>query len=370
LLIFFLYVDVHVGAATTTLSQGQSLTGNATLSSSNGAFLLAFFTPRGGDGSRVYLGVLYARAVEQTVPWVANRNAPVSAAASSYSATVTEYGDLQVLEGDRVVWHTNTSSSVGNFTLTIEDDGNLVLNGGAQAEQLWQSFDHPTDTFVPGMSITLDRRNGAVVGQTLFTSWRSPDDPAPGNFTLGQDPLGSAQLYIWRSGQAGGENTTYWRSGQWANKNFVGIPWRSLNLYGFQFSGDPSKSNGFMSYTFNTFNASLYRFVLQPNGTETCYMLLDGTGDWEVVWSQPSIPCHGYNVCGQNADCSSGDHGQAVCTCLEGTQHKTSSSQNQQRHCNQIAHCLIDHDTIRANLQVLSRNPKGTGRRGARGAGS
>ena len=125
LLIFFLYVDVHVvDAATATLSQGQSLAGNATLTSPNGAFLLSFFTPRGGDGSRVYLGVQYARAREQTVPWVANRYAPVSAAASSYSATVTQSGDLQVLEGDRVVWGTNTNtsfpSSAGNFTLTIE----------------------------------------------------------------------------------------------------------------------------------------------------------------------------------------------------------------------------------------------------------
>ena len=145
---------------------------------------------------------------------------------------MTQSGDLQVLEGDRVVWGTNTNtsfpSSAGNFTLTIEDDGNLVLTGGGGGEEavlLWQSFDHPTDTFVPGMNITLDRRNGSIVGQTLFTSWRSPDDPAPGNFTLGQDPLGSAQLYIWRSGQDG-ENTTYWRSGQWANNNFVGIPWQ------------------------------------------------------------------------------------------------------------------------------------------------
>ena len=83
LLIFFFYVHVHVDAATATLSQGQSLAGNATLLSSNGAFLLSFFTPRGGDGSRLYLGVQYAKANEQTVPWVANRDAPVSATASS-----------------------------------------------------------------------------------------------------------------------------------------------------------------------------------------------------------------------------------------------------------------------------------------------
>ncbi|KAM3385060.1 hypothetical protein ACQJBY_009172 [Aegilops geniculata] len=318
LLIFLLCRHVHADVGTT-LSQGQSLAGNDKLLSANGAFSLSFFSPRGGDGSRVYLGVMFARAAEPTVPWVANRDAPVRATASSYSATVTDSGDLRVLEGERVVWRTNTTSSAGNFTLTIQDTGNLVLAGGsgAQAVQLWQSFDHPADTFLPGMNITLARRGGAVVRQTLFRSWRSHDDPAPGNFTLGQDPLGSAQLFIWRRSEDG-KNTTHWRSGQWAKGSFVGIPYRPLNLYGFQLSGDPSQSNG-LFYTFQRFNSSQYRFVLQPNGTETCYQLVDSTGAWEVVWSQPTMPCQAYNTCGPNAECSSADH----CTCLQGFEPKS-----------------------------------------------
>lgn len=309
-LLFFLCVHVHVDAADT-LSQGQSLAGNNTLLSANGNFLLTFFTPHGGDPARRYLGVQYANAAEQTVPWVANRNAPVSAA-SGYSAIVTGSGELQVLEGERVVWRTNTSSSLGNITLMIRDTGNLVLSAGA-GQTVWQSFDHPADTFIPGMSITLDQRNG-VVNRTLFTSWRSPGDPATGNFTLGLDPLGSAQLYIWKS-EGGSQNTTYWRSGQWTGSSFVGIPWRSLYVYGFKLSGD--------AYTFDTYNTSLYRFVLQPNGTEMCYMLLDGTGEWEVVWLQPTIECQAYNMCGPNAKCAADDNGQAVCTCLKGFKPKS-----------------------------------------------
>ncbi|KAF7008096.1 hypothetical protein CFC21_022946 [Triticum aestivum] len=319
LLIFLLCRHVHADAGTT-LSQGQSLAGNDKLLSANGAFSLSFFSPRGGDGSRMYLGVMFAKAAEPTVPWVANRDAPVSATASSYSATVTDSGDLRVMEGERVVWQTNTTSSAGNFTLTIQDTGNLVLAGGsgAQAVHLWQSFDYPADTFLPGMNITLARRGGAVVRQTLFRSWRSPDDPAPGNFTLGQDPLGSSQLFIWRRSEDG-KDVTHWRSGQWAKGSFVGIPYRPLNgLYGFQLSGDPSQSNG-LYYTFQRFNSSQYRFVLQPNGTETCYQLVDATGAWEVVWSQPTLPCQAYNTCGPNAECSAADH----CTCLRGFEPKS-----------------------------------------------
>ncbi|VAH45005.1 unnamed protein product [Triticum turgidum subsp. durum] len=207
LLIFLLCRHVHADAGTT-LSQGQSLAGNDKLLSANGAFSLSFFSPRGGDGSRMYLGVMFAKAAEPTVPWVANRDAP--------------------------------------------------------------------------------------------------------------DPLGSSQLFIWRRSEDG-KDVTHWRSGQWAKGSFVGIPYRPLNgLYGFQLSGDPSQSNG-LYYTFQRFNSSQYRFVLQPNGTETCYQLVDATGAWEVVWSQPTLPCQAYNTCGPNAECSAADH----CTCLRGFEPKS-----------------------------------------------
>uniref|UniRef100_J3MLV8 non-specific serine/threonine protein kinase n=1 Tax=Oryza brachyantha TaxID=4533 RepID=J3MLV8_ORYBR len=309
--------------AAASLSQGQSLRGNETLLSASGAFKVGFFKPAGGDHGRVYLGVMYAQAREQTVMWVANRDAPVSAA-SAYSATLTASGELRVMEGDRVAWRTNSSGGLANHTLTIGDDGDLVIAGsdGAGKEQVWRSFDHPTDTFVPGMEIALRQSNGSSISRTLYTSWRSDGDPATGDFTLGLDS--SAQLYIWRSQD--GKNSTYWRSGQWTNTNFVGIPWRSLYVYGFKFIGDPLLG-GDMFLTFVPFNSSLYRFVLRPDGVETCYMLLD-SGDWEVVWSQPTIPCHMYNKCGANAECAAADDGQPICTCLKGFTPKSEAEYN------------------------------------------
>lgn len=329
LLVFFSAQAVHVvdAAAAATLSQGQSLGATDKVVSPRGTFELGFFTPTGGDPSRRYLGVMYAQSNEQTVPWVANRDAPVNAS-SSYSATVTAAGELQVLEEGRVVWRTNSATSTGtgsgaNVTLTVLDNGNVELTTGGGATVIWRSFDHPTDTFLPGMNITLDRRGGAI-RRTLFTSWRSDGDPGTGNFTLGQDPLGSAQLYIWRTDGGGSSNSTYWRSGQWANTNFVGVPWRSLYVYGFKLNGDPYNGSGVMFYVFNTYNSSEYRFMLHANGTETCYMLL-ATGDWETVWSQPTDRCQAYDTCGANARCAAGDDGQPICTCLTGFRPRNAS---------------------------------------------
>jgi hypothetical protein len=314
-LVFFVLLCVRDGGgvdAADTLSQGQSLGANDMLVSANGTFKVGFFTPAGGDPGKVYLGVMYATSNVQTVMWVANRDAPVRTAAGAASATVTGSGELLVKEGDRVAWRTNASAAGrSKHTLTIRDDGNLVISGSdaAGTDVEWESFHHPTDTFVPGMEIALRQTNG---DRTLYTSWRSDADPATGDFTLGLDA--SAQLYIWRS--QGGKNSTYWRSGQWASGNFVGIPWRALYVYGFKLNGDPPPIAGDMSIAFTPFNSSLYRFVLRPNGVETCYMLL-GSGDWELVWSQPTIPCHRYNLCGDNAECTADDN-EPICTCFTG----------------------------------------------------
>ncbi|KAI4962758.1 hypothetical protein ZWY2020_025804 [Hordeum vulgare] len=189
LLIFLLCRHVHVAAATTLL-QGQSLAGDDKLLSANGAFSLSFFSPSGGDGTR-----LYRRHVRQ----------------------------------------------------------------GRGADRA-----------------------------TLFRSWRSPDDPAPATSRSGRTRWArrsstyGAAARMARTSRTGGPGR--------AKTSFVGIPWRLLNLYGFQLSGDLSQSNG-QYYTFHIFNSSQYRFMLQPNGTETCYQLVDATGAWEVVWSQPTVPC-------------------------------------------------------------------------------
>ncbi|KAJ3705157.1 hypothetical protein LUZ61_008862 [Rhynchospora tenuis] len=45
------------------------------------------------------------------------------------------------------------------------------------------------------MHLGINMKTGA---RQICTSWRSPDDPAPGNFSLGLDPNGSTQMFIWK----------------------------------------------------------------------------------------------------------------------------------------------------------------------------
>ena len=82
-----------------------------------------------------------------------------------------------MLEDAKTLWSAKKGGSTSfNRTVKLLDSGNLVLIEGqvvSEANILWQSFDLPTDTFLPGMKMS---------SKMLLTSWKSQDDPAPGDF--------------------------------------------------------------------------------------------------------------------------------------------------------------------------------------------
>jgi hypothetical protein len=75
--------------------------------------------------------------------------------------------------------------------------GNLVLTNGTHI--FWQSFDHPTDTLLPGMKIKAGKTGWPL------TSWQSDTDPAPGLFSL--QYLGSRKELVLTKG-----SQQYWSS--------------------------------------------------------------------------------------------------------------------------------------------------------------
>ncbi|RLM52714.1 hypothetical protein C2845_PMPSC042095 [Panicum miliaceum] len=312
--------------AADTMQQGKSLSAAETLvSTPEGVFEVGFFPPDPKQPSRLYLGIWYRGIVPRTVVWVANRAAPATSAAPSL--TLTETGELQVLDGtaangtaaSSLLWSSKTSRAAprGGYYASIQDSGSLQVRSD-DGTLSWDSFWHPTDTILSGMQIAVRAPGppgrGGTNERMLFTSWASETDPAPGRYALGLDPAGSGQAYIWRDG-----NDIYWRSGQWTGVNFIGIPWRPLYLSGFSLSNDRDLG---LHYTYTATNTSLQRFVVQPNGTDICYMVKKSSQEWETVWFQPSNECEYYAACGPNAKCTVGQDGKAKCTCLKGFQPK------------------------------------------------
>ncbi|KAL9457084.1 hypothetical protein AB3S75_006175 [Citrus x aurantiifolia] len=96
------------------------------------------------------------------VVWAANRNNPVRINAT---LELTSRGNLVLRDADgTVAWSTNTNgkSVVG---LNLTDTGNLVLFNKKNAA-VWQSFDHPTDSLVPGQKLVEGKKLTASVSTT------------------------------------------------------------------------------------------------------------------------------------------------------------------------------------------------------------
>ncbi|KAK9223708.1 hypothetical protein WN944_012154 [Citrus x changshan-huyou] len=312
LLSFFLIVCslAHFGRAVNTITKGQSIKDGESLISNGEIFELGFFSPE--NSSLRYVGIWYHQIDEKAVVWVANRNRPISDERGTL--TIGNDGNLMVLNGNSIaVWSSNASVVSNNTAALLEDDGNLILTNsediGNLGKAYWQSFNHPTDTHLPGMRVGV---NSALGENRVFTSWKSASDPSPGNFTMGVDPQGSPQIVIWE------QLKRRWRSGQWNSVIFTGVPtMATLTSFLFGFKLSPRESDGSMYFTYVPANASyLLRFRIGWDGNEE-QLRWDGSAKkWSVIQKQPADDCELYNFCGNFGICNA--LGSTKCTCMEG----------------------------------------------------
>nr|GMD30094.1 G-type lectin S-receptor-like serine/threonine-protein kinase At4g27290 isoform X2 [Ipomoea batatas] len=184
-----------------TISGNKYITQATTISSPNGRFELGFFTP--GQSSNYYIGIWYKNISPQTVVWVANRATPIPSSAIKSSKLRVLDGDLVLVDGvgaQNLVWSTNISAGAAVLA-TLGDNGNLVLSDGG-AKPIWESFDHPTNTYLPGSKIGFNKRTKT---KQVFTSWKDSDNPAPGLFSFDND--GNMSFLLWNGTEE------YWNSG-------------------------------------------------------------------------------------------------------------------------------------------------------------
>ncbi|XP_023908134.2 G-type lectin S-receptor-like serine/threonine-protein kinase CES101 [Quercus suber] len=87
--------------------------------------------------------------------------------------------------GDPFVIYSGGGETQNTSTVTLLDTGNLVVrevnSDGSIGSSLWESFDHPTDTLLPGMKLGVNHKTGR---NWSLTSWLTQYDPASGPFTL------------------------------------------------------------------------------------------------------------------------------------------------------------------------------------------
>ncbi|CAK8536519.1 unnamed protein product [Lathyrus sativus] len=304
-------------AALTTISANQSLSADQTLVSEGGRFELGFFKP--GNSPNYFIGIWYKKVSIQTIVWVANRDNPVS---DKNTATLKiSAGNLVLLdESSNHVWSTNTSfPKSDSVSAILLDTGNLVLRNRPNddaLDPLWQSFDHQTDTFLPGGKIKLDKKTKQP---QFLTSWKNREDPSTGLFSLELDPKGSTSyLLLWNKSEE------YWTSGAWNGHIFSLVPEMRLNyIYNFSFVSNENETY----FTYSLYNDLIIsRLVMDISGQIKQYTWLESFNQWNLFWTQPRQRCDVYSFCGAFAVCD--DNSLPYCSCLKGFEPKSVSDWN------------------------------------------
>jgi hypothetical protein len=312
LLLILSYYTPCFSIAGDTLSAGHSLSysKSETILSRGSNFELGFFKP--GTSSNIYLGIWYKKFDEKDIVWVANRENPLSHPSSS-TLLLSQDGNLLLFQGSSKLpfWSTNLTHPLSNSTeAVLRDDGNFVLRDISNASCIfWESFDHPTDTWLPGAKLGIDKVTGKP--QQLI-SWKNSQDPAPGLFSLGLDPNGSNQYFLkWNRSQI------YWSSGLWngTSFSFANVPEISRNShFNFNFV---SNENG-RYFTCSIVDPSSFRskFVMKYTGEITQNVWLSGPWQWTLYWHYPKKLCDIYAFCGAFGVYH--ENSSSPCECLTG----------------------------------------------------
>ncbi|XP_030932608.1 G-type lectin S-receptor-like serine/threonine-protein kinase At4g27290 isoform X2 [Quercus lobata] len=296
------------------ITQSQSLSDSkgTTLVSKDGGFVLGFFSP--GNPNNRYLGIWYHNIPIRTVVWVANRRNPIDG--SSGMLMVNNYGKLVLLnQNSTVAWSANSTKEARNPIVQLLDSGNLVLreeNEENPENYLWQSFDYPSDTWLPGMKVGWDLRTGL---ERRLTAWKSPEDPSPGELSWGIE-LHDYPEIVMKKG-----SDKFFRTGPWNGRVFSGVPeLRATPVYDYSFVSNKDE----VYFTFHMINTSLISRAVMNQTQYERYIWVDRK--WKQYLYLPKDNCDNYNLCGPYGNCIIGE--SPVCQCVKGFKPKSPDTWN------------------------------------------
>ncbi|GAB2298781.1 hypothetical protein Dimus_032859 [Dionaea muscipula] len=299
-------------ATSDTLVANQSIPDGQTLVSSNNMFTLGFFSP-GKDSGQRYVGIWYKDVTPITVVWVANRNNPL--AGFSGHLNLSHDGIQLYDETGFLVWSLRISLLVANPTLQLLDSGNLVLRPENVLDSnrfVWQSFDNPTDTWLPGMKLGWNLNLMDHPNHRYLTSWRNQMDPGTGEFKFAMiNQLESPQLLIYQ------RNVVEYRWGPWDGHRFSGNnEFKNNSLFDLVYDLSDHQGGG-VYYMFQPRdNSVISRLVVSPLGSLAYLTWRNKSNEWIPKLTIQGDFCDQYGMCGINGMCDMDK--EPKCLCLDG----------------------------------------------------
>ncbi|GMP75040.1 hypothetical protein CsSME_00032260 [Camellia sinensis var. sinensis] len=291
-----------------TITSTQPLRLNQTIVSQGQVFELGFFSP--SNSIKQYVCIWYHKIQPRTIVWVANRDNPLTN--PSGFLKINQDGNIVVVdESSNLIWSSNQtiSSTNSNIVAQLLDSGNFVLrreNDLNPENYLWQSFDHPTDTLLPGMKLGWDAKTGL---NRYLTSGKSNDDPSTGEYSFKLNINGFPEVFLTRN------KVIQYRSGPWNGLRFSGVPEMKPRGSVLTFSFVMNRDNVF--YSFGLTDNSVYsRLLMMSTGVLQRYTWIETSQLWNPFWYAPKDQCDRYRECGVYGICDTND--SPVCKCMEG----------------------------------------------------
>ncbi|KAK6783966.1 hypothetical protein RDI58_017420 [Solanum bulbocastanum] len=293
-----------------TISAIKSLSFGETIVSSGEKFELGFFKP--GNSFNYYIGIWYKNTILwQNVVWVANRDKPLDYGAANLTMLQGNLVLIDKFQG--IVWSTHVARTItpdNSVIAVLRDDGNLILSDMSNSSTpltLWESFDNPTDTLLPGARLGYENHR-TQRGQVLI-SWKSLSDPAPGLYSLELDPSHARFVIKWN------RTKQFWASGSWNGHTFSPFPEMGLD-YTYNYNYTDNGNGSYFTYSLSNYTSSRPpKLKIDVLGKINELVWLDSDSHWTLLWSQPREQCDVYAYCGAFGVCN---NAIASCNCLSG----------------------------------------------------
>uniref|UniRef100_K3YGJ6 non-specific serine/threonine protein kinase n=1 Tax=Setaria italica TaxID=4555 RepID=K3YGJ6_SETIT len=228
----------------------------------------------------------------------------------------------------RILWRSNSSSIRSSPATTIsaeaalENTGNFILRPLGHSTILWQSFDHPADTLLPGMNLRISHKMHPL--QHLI-SWKGPQDPSPGAFSYGADPDCFLQRFIWNG------TRPHRRSPVWSSYFLLGSYTDNFHhtIYMAVHRGDDDEV--YMSFGIPIESLSLLiRMEISYSGKVNILRWNSNMSAWTALYTQPAHECNVYAYCGPYGYCDNSET-TPTCKCPDGFEPKDDEDWNKGR---------------------------------------
>ncbi|KAK4355854.1 hypothetical protein RND71_024825 [Anisodus tanguticus] len=324
MLLFAVLVILCPCDARNTINGGSMLVDNGeTLISAGEKFEMGFFFYDGGLNK--YVGIWYYNLSPRTVVWVANLDMPIPYSREKnedLSVVVAKDGNLKVGNSSACSYFSTRLDVVlsSNSTVKLLDTGNLVLVDKSGAT-LWQSFQNPTDTFLPGMKMeSLELTSWEESGSAINGKYRFKLDD--GDYAIHETGVDSPH---WKGSVRGTSGpfrfsempsyVTYLLSNITEND----IVNNSVEVTG-KFNYKPIDFSGYANHSVQNSIFKTTRLLMNSSG-EIQFYFWDEESGWSLIWSAPKDTCDVYRNCGKFGICNSSN--VSVCKCLPGFEQDT-----------------------------------------------